>query len=242
MFKTYKLIAFYVLLILTPFLQSCGGGGGGGSDGPMFTVSKSEIFFGAAVGGSQPASQTISGTVTNYSGVLYIFIIQTANGINTIMQPVIQGNAGIATVVAQNPAIGQGRYLDTITVLACSDSACNNQLSGSPRIISVSYVIGIVAEPSNLSFSVVAGMAPPSQTLTIYHYQGNQNWASSFLFHSGSGWMTYSPASGQTPTTVTVNVSAMPATASGSVFDAEIRLGANAGADSVTVPISYAVN
>lgn len=55
--------------------------------------------------------------------------------------------------------------------------------------------------------------------------------------------MTYNPPDGLTPTMVTVNVGAMPVgTPPGSVFNAQIRFGADAGTNLVTVPISYTIN
>jgi hypothetical protein len=50
--------------------------------------------------------------------------------------------------------------------------------------------------------------------------------------------MTYNPADGVTPTTVTVNASAM---AAGS-YNSFIRFGADAGTSLLDVPITYTVN
>jgi hypothetical protein len=50
--------------------------------------------------------------------------------------------------------------------------------------------------------------------------------------------MTYNPADGVTPTTVTVNASAMTA---GS-YSSFIRFGADAGTSLIDVPITYTVN
>lgn len=239
--KLFRCASVTISLILA----ACGngGGGGGGEASPSFSVSASEIFFGAPVGGSQPLDQTVTGSVSNYSGTLYIYITHTANGISYILPPVIQGNSGTSTIVPKDPrSLGQGVYFDTITVSACSDVTCSNPLPGSPITIPVTYVVGIATAPSSLSFSSVVGIAPPPQTVTVYHYQKGNNWASSYLYLSGNGWMTYNPPDGQTPTIVKIDVGAMPAgTPSGSVFNAEIRFGADAGTNLVTVPISYTI-
>jgi hypothetical protein len=237
---------YLIFLFLTVLCFSgCGGGGGGSAASPNFSVSTSEIFFGAPASGSPQASdQTVTGTVTNYSGTLYLYIAYTDTGIANVLPPVLQGNSGTSTIMPKSSsALGQGVYFDTITISACSDAGCSNHLPGSPKTIKVTYVVGIATVPSSLSFSSVAGTAPPPQTVTVYHYQNSQNWASSYLFWSGSGWMNYSPPDGQSPKTVTVNVDAMPvSTPAGSIFNAEIRFGANSGTDRVTLPISYTIN
>lgn len=228
-----------LLLSILPILltaEGCGGGGGGGAASPQLTVSTSEMFFGAPVGGSQPASQTVTGTVGNYSGTLYLYIVHTANGISNISMPTLKGSSGTSSVTVHAPYnLGQGAYFDTITVSACSDSACTNHLSGSPVVIPVTYVVGIAAVPSSLAFTSTAGVAPPSQTVRVYHYAKNTNWASSYL---AASWMTYNPADGVTPSTVTVNASAM---AAGS-YSSSIRFGADAGTSLIDVPITYTVN
>jgi hypothetical protein len=239
-------ISLIFLFLTVLCFSGCGGSGGGGSvASPNLSVSTSEIFFGGAVSGfPQPSDQTVTGTVTNYSGTLYLYIAYTANGIANVLPPVLNGSSGTSTIMPKSTgALGKGVYFDTITISACSDAGCSNHLPGSPKTINVTYVVGIATVPSTLSFSSAAGTAPPPQTVTVYHYQNNQNWASSYLFLSGSGWMNYSPPDGQSPKIVTVNVDAMPVgTPAGSVFNAEIRFGANAGTDLVTLPISYAIN
>lgn len=224
-------------------LSGCGGDGLGGADTPVFSTSVSEVFFGTPLGGAQPSDKTITGTVSNYSGTLYLYVVHTTNGLSGVGFPVMQGNGGTSSITPKHPtAIGQGAYFDTITISACSDASCNTHLSGSPKTIPVTYVVGIATVPSSLAFSSAAGVAPPAQTVSLYHYQQAQSWGSSYLFLTGSDWMTYDPFSGQAPTTVTVNVNAMPiGTAQGSIFNAEIRFGANAGTDRFTLPITYTI-
>lgn len=231
---------FIVLALVVS--AGCGGGGGGGDgdSGPRLNVSTSEMFFGAPATGPQPAGQSVTGTVSNYSGTLYLYIVHTANGISNISMPTFQGTSGTSTVTVKSPnSLGQGAYFDTITVLACSDSACTSHVPGSPVAIPVTYVVGIAAVPSSLVFGSAAGVAPQSQTVRIYHYGQNTNWASSYL--SGTDWMTYDPGSGVTPTTVKVDIAAMPAGTAGT-FNSFIRFGANAGNDLVDVPITYTVH
>ena len=242
MLSYFRLYPILFVLLLSLFLPACGGSSSSGN--PNFTLSTSEVFFGAPVGGSKPDDFTISSNVENYSGPLHIEIEHTSKGISSITLPVAQGTSGSSTIVPKDPAmLAQGVYFDTIKVSACTDSTCNEHLPGSPEEIPVTYVVGIATEPGVLYFSAKAGQAPTPQTLTVYHYMQGNNWASSLLHLNGSGWMSYNPPGGQTPAIVTVELTAMPAnTAPGSLFRAEINIGANAGMDLYTIPINYTVN
>lgn len=235
--KTYLLSVISVSL----FLTSCGGGGGDSST-PRFSVSTNELNVGVITNFGQAPDQTISGTVANYDGPLYIIIAHTNNGINNIYYPVISGNTGTSTVSMQYKP--QGVYFDTITVQACSEPTCTDQLPGSPQIIDVTYSVGIAVDPPALSFSANAGSAPDSQIVTVYYgdkLSGN-SWASSYLYLDGSGWMSYTPPSGQAPSVVEVTLDSFPIGTAPGIYNAEIRFGANQGRTQVTLPIVYTVN
>lgn len=242
MLSYFRLYPILFVLLLSLFLPACGGSSSSGN--PNFTLSTSEVFFGAPIGGSKPDDFTISSNVENYSGPLHIEIEHTIKGISSITLPVAQGTSGSSTIVPKDPAmLRQGVYFDTIKVSACTDSTCNEHLPGSPEEIPVTYVVGIVTEPRTLNFSANAGETPAPQTLTVYHYMQGNNWASSFLYLDGDGWMTYTPPGGQAPTTVTVELDAMPNnTPPGSRFEALISIRANAGMDLSTTSINYTVN
>jgi hypothetical protein len=238
-----KKIYLLITLLFSLNLVACGGGGGGGSSSPGFSVSSNEINVGVLTNSGQAPDQTITGTVSNYSGPLYIVITHTNNGIGTIYLPVISGNSGTSTMSMQFKS--QGVYTDVVTVQACSDPACANQLPGSPKIINVTYSVGIAVFPQALNFSATAGSAPAPQSVKVHYNSGGlslNNWASSFLYLDGTGWMSYTPPSGQAPTDVEVTLNAFPASTAPGVYNAEIRFGANEGKTLVTLPIQYTVN
>lgn len=225
-------------------LFSCGGGGGGGSASPSFSVSTNELNVGTSLNYGTVQPQSISGTVANYSGVLYLYITSTNNGISSITFPVLSGNTGTSSIYMQTKP--QGVYFDTVTVQACSDAACTSQLPGSPQVINVTYSVGIAIAPPVLNFSATAGSAPSAQTVTVYYFDpgySSYNWASSYLYLDGNNWMTYTPSSsGQTPTQVQVTLDAFPIGTSPGIYNAEIHFGANSGMTSVVLPVHYTVN
>ena len=231
----------FSIISVSLFLISCGGGGGDSSD-PNFTVSTNELNVALIANAGQAPEQTISGTVSNYDGPLYIIISHTNNGISTVHYPTISGNTGTSAIVMQYKT--QGVYFDTIIVQACSEPTCTDQLPGSPQIIDVTYSVGIAVDPPALSFSATAGSAPPSQTITVYYgfELTGTSWGSSYLYLDGSDWMSYTPPSGQAPSVVEVTLDSFPVGTAPGVYNAEIRFGANQGKTQVTLPIQYTVN
>ncbi|MEJ2453693.1 MAG: hypothetical protein P8103_05995 [Candidatus Thiodiazotropha sp.] len=227
---------------LCMFFASCGGGSGdGGSNSPRFFLSTNSLDVGIVTNSGRAPDQSITGTVSNYSGALYIYITHTDNGIESIYTTDFSGDSGTATISMQNKT--QGVYFDNIIVQACADVDCNDELPGSPQIVDVTYHVGIAVYPSTLEFSANAGEAPESQTVTVYYGaegSGN-NWSSSYMYLDGAGWMDYSPYDGTASTPVDVTLDAMPIGTSAGTYNAQIIFGANAGKTSVSLPIQYTV-
>lgn len=235
-----KLLYRFLLPATILLLVSCGPGGNG-SQPDQLSVSTNNLKFGARTG--YPANQNVTGYINNYSSSVWLYILYTNNGISSVSTPVISGNSGTSTVYPRSASVlGPGLYTDTIDVLACSDAGCGGQLRGSPQIINVDYTVGIFTAPSSLEFSAAAGETPAPQTVTL-HLWDYGSWASSYLYTSGSGWLSYDPPSGSaTPATVTVSINPAPdGTPPGTVYEAEIRFGANAGADLFTLPVTYTI-
>jgi hypothetical protein len=186
----------------------------------------------------------MTGSVQNYTGPLYVTILQTATGIDPIAPPVISGN-GASTWVTPRSAqtVGYGYYRDTITVSACSDINCTNQLSGSPRVIDVDYTVVLGTLPKQLSFTASAGVTPAAQTVIFSIHDRAKNWASSYQYLDAvTGWLNYTPASGTGgPMTITVQPIAVPNTTPAGTYRANIIFGADAGALRFTLPISYTI-
>lgn len=240
--KFRALIKLSIFSFVIIHLVACNASGGS-SNTPKLSVSTNELNIGVITNSGQAPDQTISGTVSDYSGPLYIYITHTNNGISAISDPILSGNTGTSTISMLFKT--QGVYLDTIVVQACPDPYCDTQLAGSPQIINVVYTVGISVNPPNLSFSAPAGSAPPTQTVMVYYNDNNlsgSNWSSSYLYLDGSGWMSYTPADGQGQTQVDITLNSFPIGTSPGIYNAEIRFGANAGMTTFTLPIQYTIN
>ncbi|HSS96918.1 MAG TPA: hypothetical protein VLK33_07810 [Terriglobales bacterium] len=134
---------------------SCGGGGSStGSTGNQGTgqgtvsFSTNSISFKTAGPFAQvPPTQLVTGTVTNVtSGTLFVTIQSNApNGFFTLTSVTTAGSSAQVGVVPGTPSsLSAGSYSGSITVNVClNDPTCKTgQLSGSPKTISVSYVVG----------------------------------------------------------------------------------------------------
>lgn len=132
-------------------LASCGGGGGGGggsSGAPadQFTTSTAALNFTADIDSATPASQSITGTVTNVNTPIRVDVVIIGTAIASADFNLSGTNSGTLNVVPKAPAdLGVGTHTDKITVYVCTDLAgcvgSPTQLSGSPKVVNVTYTV-----------------------------------------------------------------------------------------------------
>jgi hypothetical protein len=136
-----------------------------------------------------------------------------------------------------------GSFSGTITVHACTDASCLNDIAGSPKTIDVTYTVtGLGVAPTALNLESTTGQMPSPQDVTLSLIPGGSaSWTSSVNYTSGtSGWLTLGPASGSvdTPQTVSLGVNAAP-------VSAEVRTATvtfTAGALTQNVAVTYTIS
>jgi hypothetical protein len=91
----------------------------------------------------------------------YYFSSDTGNnGIASITNP-SNGAAGDFTLRFKSPSsLGVGTYVDTVTIKACTDSSCQQSISGSPASVQVTYVVSIKPHIASLGPNIVAAGGP----------------------------------------------------------------------------------
>lgn len=139
-------VRLVILFLIVSGLAACGGGGSGGStnSGARFTISQASVSFSGTMGQGTPASQTVTGTVTNATASIYILVEYSNPEVVADVNVSISGNVGTMEIVPGNPdTLGGGDHSSTITVRVCNDAACNSQISGSPKTIVVSYNVEV---------------------------------------------------------------------------------------------------
>lgn len=178
-------------------LSACGGGGTA-TDASNSTSPPPGAAGGTSVAGSMPTSGTVSSSsmvvspssvsvttdITQSSasaivlvsvqstsgGTFYVGRTVTHEGVDTV-SVMVSGNTLLITIQFKAPSVvGPGTYSDVLTLYACVDQACTQQINNSPAIVPITYLVTPpVPLLNNLSTtSVVAGA--PGFTLTITGY------------------------------------------------------------------------
>lgn len=194
----------WLLAVAAVALSACGGGGGGDSAKSRGTISlspESLTFSADSIDAMPPPQQTLQATVTGVTSSNLYLIVELSGGVVSRVDSlqVTSETTGTANVVPVWPhVLGAGTHFGTIRVLACTSKigCASQQLSGSPKIVNVTYTIaGIAASAEQLDF--VAGSsstaAELTQALTLTGYP-SQNWTAT----SDKPWLHLSATSGST--------------------------------------------
>ena len=206
------------------FIAGCGGGGGGGGSSSAggstpvpppntpatLSVSSNTIAATASTAQSAPSvgfSVQITTTVST-STEFYVNGSYTKHGIASISE---DSTAGNFTIVFQSPAaLGVGTYQDTITLEACYQSACSQQVTGSPQVIAVTYTVTQGAA-SLTSLNPATVQAAVAFTLTV---DGSGFLSSSVIVFNGTPVST----TYLSPTQITAAISAAAINQPGTVW------------------------
>jgi outer membrane protein assembly factor BamB len=166
-------LAFASLMVIcVSALFSAYGCGGGRSNQPTnppaaLQVTPTTVPVTVALGYSAPVVQVQADVASNSSQQFYLQFSYSKNGLASVNESGAGANK-VLTLNFQNPStLGVGTYNDTITVEACYDQACTQQVSGSPQTVPVIYT---VAPPAPIVYatspnSAVAG--GPGFVLTV---------------------------------------------------------------------------
>jgi hypothetical protein len=178
---------------------------------PEISVTPRNVTFSAAVGGSNPPSQTIrvrnSGqgtlnyTVTEDAAWL---TVSPASGTST-------GNEVTHTLTVNTAGLATGTYSAVVSI---ADSNAVN----SPQAVNVSLTMGttvppaIAVSPSSLTFSATAGGPnPATQKIKVWNSGGG---TLNYVVTDDAAWMSVTPASGtstgqEVSHTVSVNIAGL---------------------------------
>ncbi|HEY2013246.1 MAG TPA: hypothetical protein VGH38_07070, partial [Bryobacteraceae bacterium] len=179
------------------------------------SVTPTTLTFAQAVGGAAPTSQTLHVALTGTTGPIGITVAAAAdNGGTWLSATPTTGNApGTVTVTASAGSLAVGQYTGKVTITAAAPGA-----SGSPLTIPVTLNVvngqQLTGTPTTLNFTgAVGGTVPASQTITLSAPGAPIPFTAAATTATGGSWLQVSPASGNTPGTVTVSVSPQSLTA-----------------------------
>ena len=158
-------------------LTGCGGGGGGNGGGntsdQSMALSPTVVSVSASTVDPAPAGGSSVSIVNSLPGyTYYVFASTTNSGIVSVGVSNVSSSfsaSGQVTINFKTPStLGPGTYSDTVTVTACYDQGCSQQLGNSPQKVSVQYTV-TPPKPTLVSLnpsSVSAGSA--AFNLTVY--------------------------------------------------------------------------
>jgi hypothetical protein len=183
--------------VCVALLAGCGGGGGGdgggdgsGSGGASLSVSTTSVSFAASQNGVPPDSQEVGVSIAG--GSVFVGIFSVLGPISATFS-ITGDTTGVITIRPLAPTMVPGTYSGSVTVRGCPDQFCMGDVSGSPKVINVSYTIipPIIATPNALSFSfITGGPAPAPQPITLVGTTGA--WTSS----ANQPWIGVNPGNG----------------------------------------------
>lgn len=198
-------------LFLGVALASCGGGGGGGGDsGPAYAVTFSPSTARANIVAGTSASVTVSARATDTSlfasGVLYVFVVDSAGVLTGHLSLSTVDNATVAATFYTSPSLAEGRYQGTLQVRLCADAQCARQYPRSP--VPLPYDFTVVPAPLS---------AMPATTTAMTVHQGGSITSSTVVNVGGprlawtastsANWLTLQNATGTGPGAFTVGYS-----------------------------------
>lgn len=126
------------------WLSACGGGssGSGTPPAPPSLTAAGPVSVSASTADSAAPTAQVKATIANAGSASYYFSRTfTSNGLAAIDAPAA-GSIGTFTLQFKAPSfLSPGTYSDTVTIEACKDSACQQQIQGSPATVTVQYVV-----------------------------------------------------------------------------------------------------
>ncbi len=174
---------------------------------PQLQASPTSLTFTYQLGGSAPQSQSISvtnnaaGSTVNYSATV---------APSTAAWPSLSSGSGStpATVIVSLNTYGltAGNYKATVTIVSLDGSST----VAVPVTLSVTPPPQLQVSSTSLSFTAQAGgPAPAAKTVSITSSATGipLSYAATVSTSSGGDWLSVSPASGNTPATLSVSVS-----------------------------------
>jgi uncharacterized protein (TIGR03437 family) len=205
---------------------------------PVIALNPPSLAFTAQQGGANPASQTVS--LANAGGGTLDW---TATVLSTspwlTVSPTSGTGAATLTITANSAGLAPGTYSGPIYVAAIG-------VSNSPQILAVTFTVvqsaasAISLAPSSLQFIATAGTSPATQTFQVLNsFSSTLGWTATANTLVGSNWLSVSPTSGVSPSTLTVSVNS--ASLAKGIYLGNITITALSTANAINSPQSLLV-
>ncbi|MBK9169821.1 MAG: hypothetical protein IPM24_20505 [Bryobacterales bacterium] len=201
----------------------------------VISVTPNLLTFSAQAGGAAPAAQPL--TVTTSAGPAdFTVATSTATGGPWLAATPAEGTTpGTISVSVNQATLAAGTYTGSVTITV--PGAQNN-----PAVISVQLTVTgspLTAAPTSLAFAYdIGGPVPAVRPLDVIAGGANVGFTAEPFTESGGNWLTVTPTSGTTPSTLSVGIN-IAALTPGS-FTGAVRLRPTGGGV-VSVPVTLTV-
>jgi hypothetical protein len=167
-------------------LSGCGGGGGGTGVVPPaqpavanLSVSTNSVSMSADVSEATPSPAVVQVNVANAPSANLAYAVTWSGSAVISATFAWQSSAqGQLTIVLPDPALlGAGTYTGSVRLSVCNDSACNQNISGSPVNIPVTYTVTMSSsQPATFTVQTqaagfeahTADVSPPIAMFNVY--------------------------------------------------------------------------
>ena len=173
---------------------------------PALTVTPATLTFSAQAGGNAPAAQSLSVTSSGAQVSLSATASTSSGGNWLSIAPASSTTPSTLNVAVNQAGLAAGTYNGTLTITSSG-------ASNSPRTVAVTLTVTAVAlptlavAPASLTFAAQAGGAAPAvQTLSVTSSGALVSLSATASTTSGGNWLSVSPASSTTPSTLNVAV------------------------------------
>jgi len=195
---------------------------------PAIGASPTSLSFAATQGGTNPATKTVS--ISNTGGGTLSWSA-SPNTTWLAVSPASGSGNGAVTVSATTGILTAGSYNGNITLSATGASSMTV-----PVMFTVTAGSTISLSPTSLTYTATqGGTNPANQTVSLTNTGGTLNWTVS----DNASWLSVSPASGSSSSTLTaaVNTSGLAA----GTYNGTITVSAT-GSSSQTVAVTLTVS
>ncbi|MFN7919853.1 MAG: malectin domain-containing carbohydrate-binding protein [Bryobacteraceae bacterium] len=201
---------------------------------PVLSAGPSSLAFTATQGAAAPAAQAIA--ISNTGGGTLSWTA-TSNQPWLTVSPASGSAPANLAVNASHATLTPGTYTAAVTVTAAG-------VQGSPQVIPISFTVlaaqpALDVTPASLSFTAMQGQSnPAAQSLSVANLAlGALGWTAT----SDQPWLTISPASGATPSAISVSA-ALGTLAPGTYTGNVDVTAAGATGSPKRIPVAFTVN
>jgi len=226
-----------LLIIMT--MVACGGSGSGSS--VTFEISKSQVNFSSEENGATPSTQFVTGRIANVEENVFILVEHTNVGISSVEVSLTNTDSGRLSIYPRNPnELSVSTYTDSIKVFACYDQQCNKQVSGSPKVISVTHTVGpetnLISSSNSISFSAVEGLSSELKTISLSSTTDKMpTWSHQISYLTGNDWLTVN----QDASNNTIDLSIVPSIEGNYSAILQINYSVDGRPKTIEVAVSY---